>query len=78
MPKKQAVKVKAAEPDPIGDLMTPEFIERSFKKAVVKVHEDLKKEGLDRYFGTPEGEVFAEKPDGRIEKVVFNPPKNHG
>jgi hypothetical protein len=77
MAKKQATKTKVEEPDPIGDLMTPEFIERSFKKAVKRALEENRQLGLDSY-GTRDGKLVAVKPDGRVEPVVSNPKKNHG
>ena len=64
MAKKQAAK-KTEKIDPLGDLMTAEFIEKSFKEAVADVRQSLKEEGLDCY-GTVDGKRAARKPDGRI------------
>jgi hypothetical protein len=77
MAKKQTAKTKVAEPDPIGDLMTPEFIEKSFKKAVEKVWEENRQKGLDSYCAI-DGKVVAVKPDGQVEPVTFNPKSTNG
>jgi hypothetical protein len=73
MARKQAAKTKVKEADPLGDLMTAEFIERSFKEAVADVRQSLKEEGLDCY-STVDGKRAAKKPDGRI---VLTPEKKN-
>lgn len=78
MAKKQTPKSKAKEADPLGDLMTPEFVTECFREAVEEALERHRQLGLDSYFGTPDGEVFARKPDGRIEKVDLKPKKTNG
>ena len=75
MAKKQAAKTKVPEADPLGDLMTAEFVEQAFKEAVDDVRKSLKEEGLDCY-GTVEGKRAAKKPDGRI--VLIPEKKTNG
>lgn len=77
MAKRQAVKIKVPEADPFGDLMTPEFVEKSFKKAVEEVWEQNRQEGLDSYC-TVDGKVVAVEPDGTVVPAVFNPKKANG
>jgi hypothetical protein len=60
MAKKPTPKPKGKESNPLGDLMTPEFIEKSFKKAVKKVWEQNRQKGLD-YYGTIDGKIVAVK-----------------
>ena len=77
MAKRQAAKNKDTEADPLGEIMTAEFVEKSFKKAVEKVWEQQKRDGLDSY-GTIDGKLVAVKPDGTIEPVVLNPKNTNG
>lgn len=68
---KHTAKTKDTEVDPFGDMMTPEFIEKSFKKAVNRVWEQNREQRLDSYC-TIGGKVVAVKPDGIIEPAVFD------
>lgn len=68
---KHPAKIKDTEVDPFGDIMTPEFIEQSFKKAVNQVWEQNREEGLGSYC-TIDGKVVVVKPDGIIEPAVFD------
>jgi hypothetical protein len=77
MAKRQAAKTKVTEADPLGVLMTSEFVERSFKEAVEEVWEQNCREGLDSYC-TIDGKVVAVKPDGTVVPAVFNPKKTKG
>ena len=76
MAKKQTAKTKVPEADPLGDLMTPEFVEKSFKEAVKQVYEQNRQEGLDSYC-TIDGKVMAVKPDGTVVPAVFKPKKTN-
>lgn len=62
--------------DPLGDLMTGEFVLDAFREAAVEECRKLKEAGLDVYFGK-DGKVYAEKPDGRIV-LVQDPKKING
>jgi hypothetical protein len=74
MTKKQTAKTKSTEADPLGDLMTAEFVGKAFKEAVEEAWEEQREAGLDSY-GTIEGKRVAKKPDGRI---VYLPEKTNG
>ncbi|MDR3568613.1 MAG: hypothetical protein P4L43_11365 [Syntrophobacteraceae bacterium] len=76
MARKQAAKTKIKEADPFGDLMTADFVEKSFKEAVEEVYEQNRRDGLDSYC-TIDGKVVAVKPDGTVVPVV-NPKKING
>jgi hypothetical protein len=76
MAKKQAAKTKAAGDDPLGELMTAEFVETAFKEAVEEVREQNRRDGLDSYCAI-DGKVVAVKPDGTIVPVAFNPKKTN-
>jgi hypothetical protein len=76
MARKHASKNKTPEADPLGDLMTPEFVEQAFKEAVTEARTRLKKNGQDIYYAEG-GKIFAEKPDGTVVPVVFNPKRNN-
>lgn|GEM_PF-5817957 len=64
---------KTQSDDPLGDLMTAEFADRTFQEAVAEARRKLKEAGRDIFFGK-EGKVYAEKPDGTI--VLVRDPKN--
>jgi len=76
MAKKQSAK-KTEERDPFGELMTAEFVEKSFKEAVEEVWEENRRMGLDNYC-TKDGKVVAVKPDGTVVPVTLNPKKTNG
>jgi hypothetical protein len=77
MPKRQTAKAKVNESDPVGDIMTAEFVTQAFKEAVEDVWEENRQKGLDSY-GTIDGKMVAVKPDGTVEPVVFNPKRTNG
>jgi hypothetical protein len=67
-------KTKAAEVDPLGELMTAEFVEKSFNEAIEEVRERQRLKGQDSPCAVG-GRLAVKKPDGRI---VFKSEKTDG
>jgi hypothetical protein len=74
MAKKQAVRTRATEIDPLGELMTAEFVEKSFNEAIEEVRERQRLKGQDSPCAV-NGKLAVKKPDGRI---VFKSEKTNG
>jgi|GEM_PF-2128789 len=73
MAKKQVAKSKVTEADPLGDLMTEEFVTGSFNEAIADVLARQRRKGQDSPCSVG-GRLAVRKPDGRI---VFKTEKNN-